>query len=161
MDFQSRLERAVERGERTKDSALQQERARTLSEAESKTIHSQARLELSDHIESCLKSLADQFPGFEYHSIVNDNGWGARINRNDLALKSGGSSDTQYSRLDLLVRPYSDAQIVELVGKATIRNKELFNRTNYQRLDQVDVDSFRNMIDLWVLEYAERFAAAR
>lgn len=159
MDFQSRLERAVERGHQTKSAREQEEIARSLSEEELKTIHSQARLELSDHIESCLKSLADQFPGFEYHSIFNDNGWGARVSRDDLALGTSSGSKTQYSRLDLLVRPYSEAQIVELIGKATIRNKEAFNRSNYQRLDQVDVDSFRNMIDLWVLEYAERFAA--
>ena len=84
---------------------------------------------------------------------------GARVNRDDLALKAGTGSDTLYSRLDIIVRPYSDAQIVEIIGKATIRNKEAFHRTHYQRLNQVDVDSFRDLIDLWVLEYAERFSA--
>jgi hypothetical protein len=159
MDFHTRLERAVERGQQTKDARAQEERARTLSQDELKTIHSQTRLELADHIETCLKSLAEQFPGFEYHSILNEHGWGARVSRDDVALRSAAGSDTQYSRLDVLVRPFSDAHIVELVGKATIRNKEAFNRTNYQLLSQVDAESFRNMIDLWVLEYAERFAA--
>jgi len=160
MDFTSRLARAVERGQQTKDAKLREAHARTLSEEELKSLHSQARLELSEHIENCLRSLADQFPGFEYHSILNDEGWGARVSRDDVSLGSAAGSRTQYSRLDLLVRPFSDAGIVELIGKGTIRNKEIFNRTNYQRLHQLDVDSFRNMIDLWVLEYAELFAAS-
>lgn len=159
MDFHTRLERAVERGHQTKDARLREEQARSMTESELKTLHSQARLEVSEHIESCLKSLSGQFPGFEYHSILNDQGWGARVSRDDISLQPGSGSKTLYSRLDLLVRPFSDLHIVELVGKATIRNKEVFNRTNYQRLDQLDTQSFREMIDLWVLEYAERFAA--
>lgn len=159
MDFNARLERAVERGEQTKDARFREQQAQSLSEAELRTLHSQSRLEITDHIERCLKAVADQFPGFEYHSILHDDGWGGRVSRDDIALKSGSGGETQYSRMDLIVRPFSDAQIVELVGKATIRNKEAFNRTNYQRLNQLDVDSFRDMIDLWVLEYAERFAA--
>lgn len=161
MDFHTRLERAVERGHQTKDARVREERARTLSEEELKTIHSQARLEITEHLEECLKSLAGQFPGFEYHSILNEDGWGARVSRDDVSLQPGSGSKTLYSRLDLLVRPFSEGHIVELVGKATIRNKEIFNRTNYQRLDQLDVESFSEMIDLWVLEYAERFAATR
>ena len=159
MDFQTRLSRAVERGQQTRDARLREELAKSLSEEELRTMHSQARLGLSEHIEECLKAVADQFPGFEYHSILNEEGWGARVHRDDLALKSGAGSDTLYSRLDLIVRPYSDAHIVEIIGKGTIRNKELFHRTHFQRLNQIDVDSFRDLIDLWVLEYAERFSA--
>ena len=59
----------------------------------------------------------------------------------------------------MLIRPFSSSHIVELVGKATIRNKEAFNRTHFQFLREVDVDSFTELIDLWILEYAELYAA--
>ena len=71
----------------------------------------------------------------------------------------GRSAGTEYSRLEVLVRPFSSAHIIELVGKGTIRNKELFQRTHYQFLNQVDLQSLLNMVDLWVLEYAEMYAA--
>ena len=49
--------------------------------------------------------------------------------------------------------------MLDLAAKATIRNKELFNRSHYQRLTEVDVTSFAELIDIWVLEYAELYAA--
>ena len=76
-----------------------------------------------------------------------------------LSLRRGGSSSL-YSRLEMTISPLGSAPLIELVAKATIRNKELFSRTHFQRLEQVDTDSFREMIDLWVLEFAEQFAAA-
>ncbi len=160
MDFQDRLERAINRGNRTADARVQAEVQKTMSAEELKTLHSQSRLELSDHIESCLKMLADRFPGFEYASILNEEGWGARITRDDISVQRGSGSQTLYSRLEMMVRPLGSVSIVELVGKATIRNKEAFSRNHYQRLEEIDVDSFREMIDLWVLEFAEQFAAA-
>ncbi len=66
-----------------------------------------------------------------------------------------------FSRLEMVITPFSPAQIVEIVGKATIRNRKAFHRTHYQTLTQLDVESFRELIDLWVLEYAELFAAAK
>ncbi|MCA9074039.1 MAG: hypothetical protein KDA93_03330 [Planctomycetaceae bacterium] len=160
MDFQDRLERAISRGNRAADARVQAEAAKTMSEEELKTLHSQSRLDLSDHIESCLKMLADRFPGFEYGSILNDEGWGARITRDDISVQRGSGSNTLYSRLEMTVRPLGSVPIVELVGKATIRNKETFSRNHYQRLEEIDIESFREMIDLWVLEFAEQFAAA-
>jgi hypothetical protein len=59
----------------------------------------------------------------------------------------------------MLVRPFSSTHIIELAAKATVRNKEIFNRSHFQFLNQIDVDSFRELIDLWALEYAEQFAA--
>ena len=70
-----------------------------------------------------------------------------------------GDSNNFYSRFEMVIRPLSSAHIVELAAKATVRNKEIFNRSHFQFLNQVDVDSFSEMIDLWALEYAEQFAA--
>ncbi|MGD9854181.1 MAG: hypothetical protein AB7U20_04440, partial [Planctomycetaceae bacterium] len=95
-----------------------------------------------------------------FHSILNEEGWGARITRDDISLQRGIGSSSRYSRLEMTISPLGSAPIVELLAKGTIRNKEIFSRTYYQRLEQVDTESFREMIDLWVLEFAERFAAS-
>jgi hypothetical protein len=50
--------------------------------------------------------------------------------------------------------------VLELVAKGTVRNKEVFSRNHYQRLADVDLESFRELIELWVLDYAELYAAA-
>ncbi|MFQ5732344.1 MAG: hypothetical protein ACE5KM_10370 [Planctomycetaceae bacterium] len=158
MEFQKRLERAIERGQQTRNEKGRLEAEKALSAEELKSQHTRYRLELSEHIEGCLKQLADQFPGFEFQTVV-DNGWGGKISRDDLTRGPGRSVQSLYSRLEMVIRPYSDTRIVELVVKGAIRNKEVLKRSHYQFLAQVDFDSFRELIDLWVLEYAEKYAA--
>lgn len=158
-DFGDRLNRAIQRGERTKVRRGEQAQASTLSAEELKSRHSAAKIELSEHVEQCLKAVADRFPGFEHTPVYSEEGWGGRIQRLDLKLgKPGGSKET-FSRLELLVKPISDLPILSLSGKGTIHDKEAFARTTYQRLEELDLDSFRETVDLWVLEYAERYTA--
>ena len=59
----------------------------------------------------------------------------------------------------MVIKPYSASHIVEMVARGTIRNKEVLSRTQFQVLTQLDMDSFRDLIDQWVLEYAEKFSA--
>lgn len=159
MDFENRLEQAIERGERIRQSRHRTEHQKTLSEEELKNLHSSVRLNLSDHIETCLKGVANHFPGFRFETVVDDAGWGARINRDDLAL-GRGRRDNHYSRLQCLVRPFSaQAKIVEIVAKGTIRNRELLNRSHYQFLNDINEEGLREVIDMWVLEFAEQYAA--
>ncbi|HUG94085.1 MAG TPA: hypothetical protein VML55_24860 [Planctomycetaceae bacterium] len=159
MDFNKRLERAIVRGEQTRDEQLRRRNEELMSEADLRSLHSRCRVELSERIEQCLQKLADHFPGFRFETLVNEDGWGAKVSRDDLELRAGGRKENRYSRLELLIRPFSPARIVELAAKGTIHNKEVLNRTHYQFLSQADVDSFAELIDLWVLEYAERYAA--
>ncbi len=98
--------------------------------------------------------LPDHFPGFRYESLSGDRGWGAGISRDDV--RRGGNS---FSRLEVAIRPFSSSHVVELTAKGTISNKEIFNRTHIQRIWEVDLASYRQMIDLWIIEYAERYAA--
>jgi hypothetical protein len=159
MDFEKRLERALSRGANTRSSQEQLQTDRKLTDEQLHSEHSRCRLELSEQIETCLRKLADYCPGFRFETVVSDAGWGARVSRDDIALVRGRSAGTEYSRLEVLVRPFSSTHIIELVGKGTIRNKELFQRTHYQFLNQVDLQSLLNLVDLWVLEYAEMYAA--
>jgi hypothetical protein len=159
MDFEKRLERALSRGANTRTNQQQLQTDRELTDAQLHSEHSRCRLELSEQIESGLRKLADYCPGFRFETVVSDAGWGARVSRDDIALARGRSAGTEYSRLEVVVRPFSSAHIIELVGKGTIRNKEAFHRNHFQFLSQVDLQSLLNLVDLWVLEYAEMYAA--
>ena len=159
MDFNQRLEKAITRGEQTRDASARERADQALTKEELRNLHSKYRLDLSDHIEDCLKKLADHFPGFQYHAVISEDGWGAKVSRDDLNLGSKRSSRNLFSRFEILIRPFSSAHIVELVAKGTIYNKEVINSSHFQFLAEVDPDSLQAIIDQRVLEYAELFAA--
>jgi hypothetical protein len=155
MDFQERLAKAIERGQQFGQQEAQAKHQDALSEEDLRRLHSKYRLPLTERIEACLKRLPDHFPGFQFSTLMSDRGWGATVSRDDV----GAGRTTFFSRLELVVRPFSAAHVLELSAKGTIRNKEIYNRTQYQRLTEADPEMFANMIDLWVLEYAELYAA--
>jgi hypothetical protein len=157
MSFEDRLKQAVMRGHGAGEQRAAAERDRRLSEEELKSLHTQWQLELTERIEQCLKCLADEMPGFRFKTIMDDKGWGATVFRDDVAL-ADGKVHNLYSRLQLVIRRFAPHHVLELVGKATIKNKELFHRNHYQRLEEADVESFGDLIDLWTLEFAEQFA---
>ena len=158
MDFDERIKKAIDRGQRTRDAKEDQAAAEAMSEEECKRLHSSLRLNLTDHVESCLRKLADHFPGFRFETVVDEHGWGARVTRDDLQLDAGRRT-TFFSRLELVIAPFNKYHVLELVSKGTVRNKEIFNRSHYQLLNEADPESFTEMSDLWVLEYAELYAA--
>lgn len=160
MDFQERLQRAVNRGENTRSAKKAEAQAKALSEEECRRLHSDFRLKLSEHIEKCVAQLGDQFPGFRFENVMSDRGWGAACRRDDVGAGNDGRRDNFFSRLEMVVRPITKYPVIELTAKGTIRNKEVYNRQRYQQLDEVDLDSFTELIELWVLEFAELFAAA-
>ena len=158
MEFEKRLQRAIERGLRQGDARAQASAQQAENEEELKRLHSQYRLELSDHIENCLRQLPDHFPGFRYETVVGDRGWGAAVSRDDAGRGRDSGRSNFFSRLEMTIRPFSAYHVLELSAKGTIRNKEIYNRTHYQRLTEADPKSFIEMIDLWILEYAELYA---
>jgi hypothetical protein len=158
MDFQKKLDRAIQRGQETGTARAQAEADRALTKKELNRLHSQYRLVLSEQIERCLGQVADRFPGFRLETIVDERGWGAAISREDIRMRAG-HSNTCFSRLEMVIRPVSSAFVLELAAKATVCNRELFHRNYYQQLTEVNPTSFEELVDLWVLEYAERYAA--
>ncbi len=158
MNFDDRLKRAIQRGVKDKDQRTRAEVEEQLSLDELKTMHAGFRLELSEHIEECLKKLVDHLPGFEFQTILGEVGWGGRITRDDIHLVPGKSAESRYSRFEMTISPFTPTAIVELVTKGTVRNREIMNRKNYQKVDEFDVESFREMIDLRVLEFAEQYS---
>lgn len=160
MDFEDRLQKAIARGEKNREAQEREEAGRALTEEESKRLHAQLRLELAEHIEKCLAKLPDHFPGFQMESIIGERGWGAACYRDDVGF-GPGVKKSLYSRIEITVRPYSPAHVVEITAKGTVRNKEVFNRMQYRKLSEADPAPLREAIDLWTLEYAEKYAAAK
>jgi hypothetical protein len=158
MSFDDRLQRAIQRGQRRSQAAIDAAKADALTEDELRRRHGAYRLQLSEHIEQCLKRIPGYFPGFQYETIFGERGWGAACHRDDIRIESGRRHH-DYSRLEMTVRPFSSYHVLELSAKATIRNKEVFHRTHYELIAEADLPKFIELIDIWVLEYAEMYAA--
>jgi len=159
MEFDQRLRKAIERGQRRGDAQALADAARTVNEEELKRLHSQYRLELSEHIENCIRSLPQYFPGFQVETVVGERGWGAACRRDDLRLYGRGQREKYYSRLEITVRPFSPLRILELSAKGTVHNKELLIRQYYEPVSDADPAKFLELIDAWVLEFAELYSA--
>ena len=59
----------------------------------------------------------------------------------------------------MTVRPYSTAHVLDLAARGTIRNREVFNRNYFEELEAANQQKFLDLVDAWVLEYAELYAA--
>lgn len=158
MDFRERLQRATQRGQQTRDAAAREAAAKALTEEECRRLHRDYRLSLMEHLETCLKQLSENFPGFHYEDLSNERGLGGAIRRDDLAI-IGGRRENLFSRLEIVVSPHNQYHVLDVNAKGAVRNKENFTRNHYQLLKDADLDAFRNLIEQWVLDYAEQYAA--
>lgn len=159
MDFDERLKKAIERGKHRNEESNRIEREKELTQQEIKQRHSEYRLKLSEHIEQCLQRLPNHFPGFQFETIFGDRGWGGACYRDDLSTSSRGRGANLYSRLEMTIRPLANYPILELTAKGTIRNKEVFSRSHFEEVENVDFDNFMRLIDLWIVEFAELYAS--
>ncbi|TWT66494.1 hypothetical protein [Allorhodopirellula solitaria] len=157
-DFTSRLESAIQRGRRRGEYQASEERRKELSDEELKRLHTSYRLSLSEQIETAVQRVAEHFPGFRTEAIFGEEGWGEACYRDDLRIESGRRSNL-YSRLELVIRPYSNLRVLDLKAKGTVMNREIFNRAHYAKIPEVDPEEFSQLIDTWAIEYAELYAA--
>ena len=160
MDFDKRLKDAIDRGKRRAEQEHEQLQQQQMSEQDLRNKHTEFRLGISDHIESCLRSLAEHFPGFEYETIYGDRGWGGAIFRDDLTTDKGsGKTGSFYSRLEITVKPYSQYRLVDVAVRGTVFNREVLSTSFYEEVQSASVDSFLEKVDFWSVTYAENFAA--
>lgn len=159
MSFEDRLHKAIERGKRRSEARRSEAAAQALSEEELKRLHSRCRLQISEHIEKCVRQLPNHFPGFRLETLYGERGWGVACSRDDLRVQGDRRRANDYSRLEVTVRPASPSRVLELAAKGTIRNKEVFNRSYFEQLQDVDIDKFLELVDVWIAEYAELYAA--
>jgi hypothetical protein len=157
-DFKSRLESAIQRGNRRREHSQSEAKRKELSEEERKRLHTSYRLALSERIEAKINSIVDAFPGFRQESLFGEQGWGMACYRDDLLIRSGRRSN-QYSRFEMVIRPYTDLGVLDLKGKGTVKNREMFNRSLFRSVDEVELSEFEDVIDAWTIEYAEQYAA--
>lgn len=159
-DFDQRLKSAIQRGQLRGKQSEQASRATQLTEEEFKRLHTQYRLSLSDRIEKAIDRVAQHFPGFRTEMLYGEVGWGAACYRDDLTLSAGRRSNL-FSRLEMTIRPMNEYHLLDLRGKATVANKEYFNRNHFVPLPEVNEEEFKRLIDAWAIEYAEYFASRR
>ena len=159
MDFESELEKAIQRGqERTtaKNSAKKQAEA---SKEDLRNRHNEFRLNLSEYIETGLKKLAIHIPGFDYDIIYGAKGWGGALSRNDIDRGPDGRAGSFFSRIEITVRPQNEFNVVNIAGKGTIRDKELFVWNQFESIFEATQADFETMIDKWIIQFAEQFSA--
>ncbi|QDS93064.1 hypothetical protein FF011L_18190 [Roseimaritima multifibrata] len=158
-DFDERIEAAINRGQRRSQFHKEAERKEKLSAEELRRLHTEYRLALSERIEQAVSRLANHFPGFRYETLYGEQGWGAACWRDNLNVEEGRRNNL-FSRIELMVRPLNEYFVLELKGKGTVANKEIFNRSHFEHLQDVELESFEHIIDAWVVEYAELYSAA-
>ena len=161
MEFEQRLRKAIQRGQRRGDEQKKEAAAEAMSQEEVKSLHSKYQLSLSEKIETCLCQLPNHFPGFQFETVYGQRGWGAAVSRDDMQVDQSGRRSNRYSRLEMTIRPFSNAHVLDLAAKGTVRNREVFTRNHFEKVDEADWDNFAELIDLWVLEFAELYAAQR
>ena len=157
-EVESRLDAAITRGKKRAELKASQQRQKELSSEELRRLHTSYRLSLSDRIETAIHGISDHFPGFRPESLFGEVGWGSACYRDDLRIESGRRTN-MYSRLEMVIRPYSDLRVLDLKGKGTVMNRELFNRSFYLPVAEVDIEEFEQLIDTWAIEYEEIYAA--
>ncbi len=159
-EFDQRLSQAIKRGEYRQEEQSRASMQQQLTEEQLKSLHGKFRLQLSEHIEQVMRKLPDHFPGFQYETVFGEKGWGAACSRDDFASRARDGRDNLFTRLELTIRPYSGLKVLELAGKGTVRNREIFNRTFFEELAHVDPSNFIQRIDYWVIDFAEMYAAS-
>ena len=146
MDFDNELEAAIKRGQQRGEVLQNTAKEAALSAEEIRNRHNDFRLHLSDHIEVCLKKLANHFPGFEYETIYGSRGWGGAVARNDLDRGPDGRAGSFFSRLELTVRPQNEFNVVNITGKGTIRDKEIFSWNYFEDIFDAKNDEFEERL---------------
>lgn len=159
MDFESKLQQAIERGQNRNLARSNAEKLAASTKEEIRNRHNEFRLNLSEHIETALKQMASHFPGFEFDIIYGSKGWGGAMSRNDIDRGPDGRAGTFFSRIEVMVRPQNEFNVVNIAGKATIRDKEIFTWNHFADILEADMQVFIDTIDKWILEFAETFAA--
>jgi hypothetical protein len=159
MDFEDKLKKAILRGQNRGSSNRTSQQQKQLSLDELKNRHSEYRLSLSDYIEQGLKKLCEHFPGFEFETIYGERGWGGAIYRDDIRRDATGKTGSFYSRLEITVRPINEFNVLNIVGKGTIQNKEIFAWNFFKDIPEVSTEEFQKKTDTWILLYAEKFAS--
>ena len=157
-EFSKRLESAIERGKQVANQKADDQRQREQTEEELRDRHTELRLVLCEKIEKTINSLADHFTGFRSESVYDEDGWGSAAFRENLHI-ADGKRMTKFSRFELVVRPCTELLVLDIKAKATVNSREVFNRSHYCKVAEVELADFERCIEAWSIQFAEIFAA--
>lgn len=155
MSFEDEIKQALERGAKKSQQVRAEQKAAALSQDELRRRHSEYRLTLSEYIENNLKRVPHLVPGFSFETVYGSRGWGGAISRDDL--QRGGPA---YSRLEISVPPAGEFNLLVVVGRGTIKNREVLNWNHFAEIADVNIEAFKQEIDSWILQFVEMFSAA-
>lgn len=155
MDLEKRIKDAIDRGHQRPTAEKGSEGP---TPEQLKNRHNEYRLEMSSYIESVLAQIVDQLPGFNQETLFGEKGWGAAIHRDDLVLNKA-TRRNDYSRLEIFVRPMNEYFVVDLASKATVRNREIWNRSVFKPVMEADMDAMKEQVNLWAVQYVEAYVA--
>ncbi len=158
MDLQKRLHDAINRGQ-NKEAKKPTVGDTQLTAEQLKNLHNNFRLELSSYIETVIAQIVEQLPGFNSETLFGDKGWGAAIFRDDLVLNRTVRKN-EYSRFEIFVRPMSDYYVVDLATKATIRNREAWNRNHFKPIVEAEMQALTEQINIWAVQFVEQYTAS-
>ncbi len=159
MDFEDKLQKAIERGQSRNSASKNAQKKAALTSEDLRNRHNEFRLNLSEHIEAGLKKMANHFPGFDYETIYGTRGWGGAVKRNDIDRGPDGRAGSFFTRVEITVRPQNEFNVVNIAGKGTIRDKEIFSWNYFEEIEHAKQETFETMLDKWILQFAETFAA--
>ena len=157
-DFSKRLESAIQRGQQAANHKASLERQQEQTEEQLRQLHSESRLHLCDLIEKRINELADHFPGFRAEAVYDEDGWGSACYRENLHIEKGRRT-TRFSRFELVVRPCTDLLVLDIKGKGMVNNREVFNRSHFAKLAELNLADFEQCIEAWSLQFAETYAS--
>ena len=58
-----------------------------------------------------------------------------------------------------MVRPINELNVVNIAGKGTVANKEIYAWNQFEDISDAKLESFQQIIDSWIVMYAEKFAS--
>ena len=57
------------------------------------------------------------------------------------------------------MRPLNDYNVVNIAGKGTIADKELFSWNHFEDINEATFEAFEDKLNNWMIQYVEQFAA--
>ena len=79
--------------------------------------------------------------------------------RQDIDRGPDGRAGSFFTRVEITVRPQNEFNVVNIAGKGTIRDKEIFSWNYFEEIEHAKQETFETMLDKWILQFAETFAA--
>ena len=127
-----------------------------MTKKELQRLHSQARLELASTSSAACGSWPTAFPAFASRRSWIRAAGARRISRDDLRLRRGTAATSCFSRLEMLITPITPRRCWNWPPKARSATARSSAARNISVSPSPHMPVFANLIDLWVLEYAER-----